>query len=238
MGSKALLQDTDNIRVHLRRQPSDTDPRKTIGASRALAAARQLMNSTDSALHRPPVSTPTTTSLQRSPANSSAYLRSLSLLACNKTTPSVCDVFGTAAPDAVKTLRIVMSTAHCAPWNNGRPLANTSMARSSLAETVTFMSRSLACHLTVAPASRHTRASVRSGPTARVRNLLFFWKKEWNDQCTTKSRKQRMNNCRLTLQLSEPIVPHDVMGRRNVSSRATSTPHFQQRVSESACCCT
>ena len=163
------LQDTDNIHVH--RQPSDTDPCKTIGASRALAAARQLMNSTGSALHRPPVSTPTTTSLQRSPANGSAYLRSFSLLTCNKTTPSVCDVFGTAAPDAVKTLRIVMSTANCAPWNNGRPLANTSMARSSLAETVTFMSRNLACHLTVVPASRHTRASVHSGPTARVRNL-------------------------------------------------------------------
>ena len=102
---------------------------KTIGASRALAAARQLMNSTDSALHRPPVSTPTTTNLQRSPADNSAHLRSFSLLACNKTTPSVCDVFGTAAPDAVKTLRIIVSTANCAPWNNGRPLANTSMAR-------------------------------------------------------------------------------------------------------------
>ena len=56
--------------------------------------------------------------------------------------------------------------------------------------------------------------------------LCFFLgrrKKEWNDQCTTKSHKQRRNNCRLTLQLSEPIVAHDVMGRRNVSSRATST---------------
>ena len=109
--AKALLQDTDNIRVHLRANVRTLTPRKTIGASRALAAARQLMNSTDSALHRPPVSTPTTTSLQRSPANSSAYLRSFSLLACNKTTPSVCDVFGTAALDAVKSRRIVMSTA-------------------------------------------------------------------------------------------------------------------------------
>ena len=27
---------------------------------------------------------------------------------------------------------------------------------------------------------------------------------------------------------SKPIVPHNVMGRRSVSSRATSTPHFQQ----------
>ena len=53
-------------------------------------------------------------------------------------------------------LRIVMSTANCAPWNNGRPLANTSMACSSLAETVTFMSRSLACHLTVAPLPHDT----------------------------------------------------------------------------------
>ena len=37
---------------------------------------------------------------------------------------------------------------------------------------------------------------------------------------------------------SKPIVPHNVVGRRSLSSRATSTPHFQQRSSESARCCT
>ena len=68
--------------------------------------------------------------------------------------------------------------------------------------------------------------------------LYFCTVRRRNDQCITKSHTQSKNNCRLTLQLSKPIVPHDVMGRRSVSSRATSTPHFQQRISESARCCT
>ena len=120
------------------------------------------MNSTNSTLHRPPVSTPTTTSLQ-------LFLAKVPLVfsGLQQSRASVRRVRA-AAPVAVKTLWIVMSTAKCAPRNNGKPLANTSMARSSLAETVTFMSRSLVCHLTV---PHDTQASARSGPTARVRNI-------------------------------------------------------------------
>ena len=134
-----------NIRVHLRRQPSDTDPRKTIGASRALAAARQLINSTDSALHRPPV--------RRPPQRVHNGHQPTVPHACAPCLRRRCDVFGAAAPVAVKTLRIVMSTANC----DGRPLANTSMAVRRWRKLSRSMSRSLACHLTVPPASRHTR---------------------------------------------------------------------------------
>ena len=72
---------------------------------------------------------------------------------------------------AVSALRTVTSTANCAPWNRGSPLARTSMALSSAAGTATFMSRSLVLHRTNAPASRQMRARVLSGPTARVRIL-------------------------------------------------------------------
>ena len=60
--------------------------------------------------------------------------------------------------------------ANCVPWNSGSPLANTSIDLSSIAETATFMSRSFVLQRTEAPASRHTRAKLRSGPTARVRS--------------------------------------------------------------------
>ena len=67
-------------------------------------------------------------------------------------------------------LRRVTSIANCVPWNSGSPLANTSIDLSSIAETATFMSRSFLLQRTEAPASRHTRAKLRSGPTARVRS--------------------------------------------------------------------
>ena len=47
----------------------------------------------------------------------------------------------------------------------------TSVALSSFAEIARSMSRSFALHATVAPASRHTLASVRSGARARVLSL-------------------------------------------------------------------
>ena len=58
-----------------------------------------------------------------------------------------------------------------APWNSGRPDAKTSTALSSQAGTAMFMSTNFALHRTVAPASRQTLASVRSGASARVRSL-------------------------------------------------------------------
>ena len=83
--------------------------------------------------------------------------------------PSTVAAFGRALPHEVTALRTVMSTANWAPWFISNPEANTSVARSSVAGTLMFMSRNLAFSLTVAPASRHTRASVRSVGSARER---------------------------------------------------------------------
>ena len=44
------------------------------------------------------------------------------------------------AQTEVTALLSVMSTANCAPWRMGRPAATTSISRSSVAETCTFMS--------------------------------------------------------------------------------------------------
>ena len=63
-----------------------------------------------------------------------------------------------------------MSTANCAPCWTGRPDATTSISRSSVTETYTFMSRNFTLRVTVAPASRHTRANVLSVGTARLFN--------------------------------------------------------------------
>ena len=57
------------------------------------------------------------------------------------------------------------------PWFRGNPEARTSISLSSEAGTVMFISRNLALHRTVAPASRHTRASVFSVAVIRLLNL-------------------------------------------------------------------
>ena len=75
------------------------------------------------------------------------------------------------APTEVTALLSVMSTANCAPWWIERPAATTSISLSSVAGTCTFMSRNLTLRVTVAPASRHTRANVLSVGTARLFNL-------------------------------------------------------------------
>ena len=138
---KDLPQDTDIMRIHRFLQAKNAEPRNSGGADRALAPARSLTKLAASPLHRPPVSMPTTTKRQRSPAKSSWYLRSLSRRALARTTPSVLAAPTQANPLAVSALRTVTSTANCAPWNRGSPLASTSMALSSAAGTATFKSR-------------------------------------------------------------------------------------------------
>ena len=65
------------------------------------------------------------------------------------------------------------------------------------------------------------------------RERRLFFGTMMNERSVHNTHTQR-KNCRLTLQLSKPIVPHDVMGRRSVPSRATSTPHFQPRLRKRA----
>ena len=63
---------------------------------------------------------------------------------------------------------MVASSAGCEPCQRGRPLATTSMRRSSETGTSRFMSASRTWRATLAPASRHTRATACSRGSARV----------------------------------------------------------------------
>ena len=93
------------MRIHRFLQAKNADPRNSGGADRALTLARSLTNLAASPLHGPPVSMPTTTKRQRSPARSSWYLRSLSPRARARTMPSVVAVPTQGNPWAVSALR-------------------------------------------------------------------------------------------------------------------------------------
>ena len=76
--AKALPQDTASMRDHRRIQGRFAERLRIGGASRARAEAKVFTKSTDSVLHRPPVSMATTTKWHLSPWRSSAYFLSLS----------------------------------------------------------------------------------------------------------------------------------------------------------------
>ena len=147
---------------HFFRHARNAERRSTSGASLAREDALSATNSKASVLHLPPVSSATTTSRHRSLATSSAYLASSSRRACDSAAPLTVAAVARGAPTEVTALR-------CAPW--WRPAATTSISRSSVAETCTFVSSSLTLRVNVAPASRHTRAKVLSVGTARLFNL-------------------------------------------------------------------
>ena len=121
---------------------------------------------------RPPRSRATTTRRHLSTLKSSEYFVALSSRALVHTTRHRLWLLLDAPFHLLPTRTArVMSTASWAPKNNGSPVARTSMALSSCAATTTFMSRSLALHLTVAPASRQTLATAPSGASALVLSL-------------------------------------------------------------------
>ena len=76
--ANARLHKMDNMRVHLRRHPRNHERLKSGAASRARPDAKHSMKFNASTLHRPPVSSPTTTNWHLPPSNSSWYLFSLS----------------------------------------------------------------------------------------------------------------------------------------------------------------
>ena len=143
-----------NIRIKRRRQAKGPERRSTPRASGARATANQSMNLAASSLNRPPVSTP-----RLGPTPRTWW--PLSRLALASTAPTIVAAVGHGWPVAIKADRNVMSMA-------SNPIANTSMARSSVAGTVMFMSRSFTLQRTVAPASRHTLAKVLSDGMARA----------------------------------------------------------------------
>ena len=89
---ESRAHETANMRVHRRCHAKCTDRRRTGRASRARAPASMPTNSMASLLHRPPVSSATTTKRHRLPATSSAYLVSLSRRARMGCSIRVCSV--------------------------------------------------------------------------------------------------------------------------------------------------
>ena len=129
--AKARAQEIDSMRDHLLLHARKADRASVGAASLDLHRARHSTNSKASVLHRPPVSSATTTSRQRSPAINSAYFCALSARALWQVIPSSRAVPVLGSPRLVRAQRSVMSTANWAPWNSGRPDATTSMHRSS-----------------------------------------------------------------------------------------------------------
>ena len=140
----------------------NADLRSLNGASLGGAWASSSTKLRASAFLRPPVSSARTTTQHRSAATSSEYLSSLSRRSWVRRAPSTAATCRRGVPQEVNALLRVMSTASYAPWRMGNPAA-TSTFRSSLGSTWTFISRNLTLRLTVAPASRQTRAKMICG---------------------------------------------------------------------------
>ena len=135
------------------------------GADRARHLASKRTKVAASALQRPPISRAMTVSRQRFDLHSSGYVRSLARLAVSKAAPAVRPPALRGRPAAVRGETSVVSTASWAPPHSGRPLAMTSMRRSSWRAGSTFKSLTSTLRATAAPASLHTRAAARSrGP--------------------------------------------------------------------------
>ena len=109
----------------------------TAGRARHLASKRNKVAA--SAHRRPPISRARTVSRQRLDLHSSGYVRSLARLAA-KAAPAVRPPALRGRPAAVRGETSVVSTASWAPPHNGRPLAMTSMRRSSWRAGSTFTS--------------------------------------------------------------------------------------------------
>ena len=144
--------------------------REEAGTARARQAASCRTKVDASQLHRPPTSMPRTVRWQRREAASSGYARSLARQATCRAAPAVRLRMRRRAPADVSGATRVVSTATCAPFQRGRPLAMTSIRRSSSRPGSTFKSRSRTCCWTVAPASRQRRAAALSRGPPRERS--------------------------------------------------------------------
>ena len=105
--------------------------RREGGFEEALCLAKSRTKVTASALQRPPVSIPSTTSLARPDPVNSGYVRDFAWRASRKAAPAVWRWCLRGWPAAVKGETNVVSTASCEPFHKGRPLAMTSMRLSS-----------------------------------------------------------------------------------------------------------
>ena len=104
---------------------------RMVAACLALARARLLMKAAASSLHLPPTSIASTTKRQRWLWRRSGYVLSLLLRASCRAAPANLPARRLGWPSRVRGETRVVSTASWAPFQSGRPLAMTSIRRSS-----------------------------------------------------------------------------------------------------------
>ena len=102
------------------------------GADRAWCCARRQRNSADSWLHRPPTSSPMTTSRNLAEASNSGYVRCLFCRAVCSAAAAYRPPLRRGSPAAFSGDTRVVSMASWDPCHNGSPFAMTSMVRSSM----------------------------------------------------------------------------------------------------------
>ena len=103
-------------------------PKRRLQSRALLGPNKQAQKVAASVLQRPPASTPSATKRQRSLPRSSGYVASFRRRASSKATGREGSRRERAAPSGDA---MVVSTASCAPCHKGKPLAMTSMQRSS-----------------------------------------------------------------------------------------------------------
>ena len=151
-----------------RAKAADTAPRTRGGTLLARARASRCTKSTVSGLKRPPTSSARTTSLQRESGR--RELRVCALLG----PPGLAQgcALGSVLVAPRGTCRGQgrhQRTASCMPPHRGKPLAMTSIRRSSPGTLPTLRSLTNVCIATTAPASRQMRAAARSSGPPRAR---------------------------------------------------------------------
>ena len=118
-----------NIWLQRRCKAAASAARDWEGEASALPRAKARRNFCVAVLQRPPTSTARTTSWQRPCRPNSGYVRRLLSSAWVRARPGSVSAPGRGQPSRWMGLTNVTSTATCAPWKDGRPLATPSVGR-------------------------------------------------------------------------------------------------------------
>ena len=169
--ANALAHEIAIMRDHLFLQAKNADLLSKSGASMALAAAKSSTNCMASSLHLPPVSNATTTNRHRSPDNNSKYFRSLSWRAPTDSPIFHCRIGARCAAHGQNASQhdVLCQLCSMVEWKPSRQHLDSPLI---IGWHRNVHVTQLAVATQVAPASRHTLASVFSGAMARVLNLL------------------------------------------------------------------
>ena len=162
-----------------------------------------------SSLQRPPNSIANTTRRALPPCVNSGYVLALLLRAIRRAAPAVAPLDRRTWEEAVRGDTRVVSTASCAPCQNGKAFAITSIRRSSVRCVFVLRSLTRTFVLTAAPASLHTLAIAFSKAIPRVRRApewgqAALWSPSWScgrwhrhlAVCAASRRRRRRSNTR------------------------------------------